>query len=297
MRVTQNMLASTVLNNISSSYERIAKYQTQLASGKLYHRPSDNPVAVNHALATRTAIKEIQQYADNLDDGLMWLGTADVSLRNATELLYRAKELAVMGANATNSQSELDKIANEVDQLLSEMVVIGNTTLAGRYIFGGHETMSQPFTQVTLPAPAVTYNGDAGSISYEIEKGVTASVNLNGNTVFQGTTDVFQVLIDLSAHLRAGDYAAVSGDTSLVDDALGAITDALAIVGSKINRMEFIRDRHEQDKLSLTEILSNIEDADLAEVVMKLKSEENVYQSALMTGSMTIQKSLIDFLR
>ena len=291
------MLSSTILKNISSSYDRMAKYQTQLSSGKLFNRPSDNPVAINQALATRVSIKETEQYIKNVDDGLTWLNTADVALRNATELMYRAKELAVMGANSTNSQSELDKIANEVDQLLSEMVVIGNTSLAGRSIFAGHKTTTPAFIQVGLPVPSVTYNGDAGAINYEIERGVNAAVNFSGDTVFQGGADVFQVLIDLSANLRAGDYTAVSGDTSLVDDALETVTDSLAIVGAKINRMEFVKDRHLQDVLSLTGILSDIEDADLAEVIMKLKSEENVYQAALTSGSMSIQKSLIDFLR
>ncbi|MBS3908389.1 MAG: flagellar hook-associated protein FlgL [Actinobacteria bacterium] len=297
MRVTQNMLSNTILNNISASYGRIEKYQAQLASGKINRRPSDDPAAVNKSLSFRSSVKEIEQYARNVDDSITWLSTADVSMRNATELMYRAKELAVMGANGTLGQSELNKIANEVDSIVADMVNIGNANVAGRYIFSGQRTTTAPFTQVSAPAPAVNYNGDGNTIDYDIGKGATIKVNLAGNTVFKGATDVFQVLLDLGAHLRAGNFASVSASTSLIDNALDAITDSLAVVGARLNRLDFANDRHMEDSLNLTEILSSVEDADFAEVVVRLKAEENVYQSALMTGSMSIQKSLIDFLR
>ncbi|MDI6716289.1 MAG: flagellar hook-associated protein FlgL [Actinomycetota bacterium] len=294
MRITNSMLSNTILKNISASYERLEKYEAQLSSGKLFRRPSDNPITVKQAMDIRASLKDIDQYLGNIEDGISWLDTADTALRNASDLLHRAKELAVRGANATNSQDELQAIALEVDQLLENMISIGNTTFADRYVFAGHKTTMVPFTNA---GSTVNYNGDSGSISYEIEKGITAQVNLPGDNVFKGTTDVFQVLIDLRDHLRAGNYSAVSQDTSRVDDALDAITNALTVIGARTNHLELTRDRQEQAKINLSEILSNIEDADLAEVIVKLKMEENVYQSALLTGSMAMQKSLIDFLK
>ncbi|MBI4734438.1 MAG: hypothetical protein HY779_06505, partial [Rubrobacteridae bacterium] len=59
---------------------------------------------------------------------------------------------------------------------------------------------------------------------------------------------------------------------------------------------ETTKDRLEQSKLNLTELLSNVEEADMAEVIVKLRTEQTVYQAALMTGSSIMQKSLIDFL-
>jgi flagellar hook-associated protein 3 FlgL len=190
----------------------------------------------------------------------------------------------------------LDAIADEVGQIIDNMVNIGNTQFAGRYIFGGFVTMSPPFEAMDAPATSVEYLGDTGSINYEIEKGISTSVNMNGEEVFKAPTDVFGVLIDLRDHLLAGNYAQVSDDTSRVDDALGMITDALMNVGAKTNRLETTQDRLSQSKLNLTELLSNVEEADMAEVIVKLKTEETVYQAALATGSSIMQKSLIDYL-
>lgn len=298
MRVTNSMLGNTILKNISASYARIERSQDQLSSGKLYRQPSDNPIAINQSLGIRVSLKETDQYLSNISDGLTWLNTADTALRNSTDLLQRAKELAVTGANSTNTQSELNAIATEVDQLISEMENIGNTNIAGRYIFGGNQTTAAPFSEVGGPPPtAINYNGDSGAINYEVEKGVNVSVNLSGDTVFKGSTDVFQTLITLRDDLRAGDYAAVSADTSTVDDALGMITDAMMVVGAKTNRLEMTQSRLEDDKLGLTKALSGVEDADISEVITKLKMDENVYQAALMAGSTAMQKSLIDFLQ
>ncbi|MCL6471342.1 MAG: flagellar hook-associated protein FlgL [Firmicutes bacterium] len=298
MRVTNNMLQSTILKNIAASYERLEKYQAQLSTGKLYQRPSDNPAAINQSLNIKARLKDMDQRLNNINDGLAWLNTTDAALRNAIDVFHRVRELAVRGANSTNSQSELNSLAAEVDQLLENIINIANTTYADRYIFAGYQTTTAPFSKNIPgpPPPEVNYNGDSGAINYEIEKGVNVQVNMNGNAVFKAPTDVFQVVADLRDHLLAGDYGAVSQDIDRVDDAMEMITNALMVVGARVNRLELAKDKIEQDKINLSGILSNIEDADMLDVIMKLKMEENVYQSALMTGSMAMQKSLIDFL-
>jgi flagellar hook-associated protein 3 FlgL len=296
MRITNNMLTSTVIKNIVASYGRLENYQYQESTGKVFRRPSDNPVAVNQSLSYKVSLKEFDQFTGNIDAALSWLDSTDTVLRDAVGLLQRAKTLSVSGANSTNGQSELDAIADEVSQLIDNMVSVGNTQFAGRYIFGGFSTTSAPFEAMDSPPTSVDYLGDDGSINYEIEKGVSTSINFNGEEVFKSPTDVFNVLIELRDHLLDGDYGAVSQDTSNVDDALEMITGTLMKVGAKTNRLEMTQDRLEQSKLNLTELLSNVEEADMAEVIVKLKTEETVYQAALATGSTIMQKSLIDYL-
>jgi flagellar hook-associated protein 3 FlgL len=74
------------------------------------------------------------------------------------------------------------------------------------------------------------------------------------------------------------------------------VTSALMNVGAKTNRLETTQDRLEQSKLNLTELKSNVEEVDMVEVIVKLKTEETVYQAALATGSSIMRKSLIDYL-
>ncbi|MNG36545.1 flagellar hook-associated protein FlgL [compost metagenome] len=49
--------------------------------------------------------------------------------------------------------------------------------------------------------------------------------------------------------------------------------------------------------LNISELDSKTEDADMADTIMKLKTDENVYQASLSVGAKLIQPSLLDYLR
>jgi len=61
--------------------------------------------------------------------------------------------------------------------------------------------------------------------------------------------------------------------------------------------MELVVNRLEDEKLNFNTLLSRTEDVDMAEVIIRLKSEENVYMAALAGGARIIQPTLVDFLR
>lgn len=68
-------------------------------------------------------------------------------------------------------------------------------------------------------------------------------------------------------------------------------------IGGKTNRMELVLNRIDDDNINYTQLLSNAEDADMSEIIMKLKNAENVYQASLSTGARVIQPSLVDFIK
>lgn len=70
-----------------------------------------------------------------------------------------------------------------------------------------------------------------------------------------------------------------------------------AEIGARTNRIEFIENRLDDISINLESLQSKTEDADMAEVITKLKMSENVYQSSLSVGAKLIQSSLIDFIR
>jgi flagellar hook-associated protein 3 FlgL len=68
-------------------------------------------------------------------------------------------------------------------------------------------------------------------------------------------------------------------------------------IGSKMNRMEIKENILQGLTISNTEQLSRIEDADIAEAVMNLKSVEVAYQAALASSSSIMELSLMDYLK
>ena len=82
-----------------------------------------------------------------------------------------------------------------------------------------------------------------------------------------------------------------------MDLAMDELLSARATVGSRMIRMETTRNRLEQTQITVTSLLSEVEDADIVSAVSELAREENLYQAALMASSRIMQQSLIDFLR
>lgn len=67
-------------------------------------------------------------------------------------------------------------------------------------------------------------------------------------------------------------------------------------LGSRMNRLELIQSRLEDDKVNYTKLMSENEDVDYADAVMRLNSLESVYQASLKTGGSIMKLTLADFI-
>ncbi len=108
---------------------------------------------------------------------------------------------------------------------------------------------------------------------------------------------MIQVFDDLIKDLNDGNTGGISNALNRLDIHFNNINAVRAEIGVKTNRLELTLNRIEDDTLNLKELLSKNEDADIAEVIMNLKMQENVYQASLSGGAKIIQPTLMDFLR
>ena len=77
----------------------------------------------------------------------------------------------------------------------------------------------------------------------------------------------------------------------------GGLLAKAAELGGRMNRLDMLANRYEMDFINYTQLKSDAEDADLAELIMNFNMAMNVYNAALSSGAMVIQKSLVDFIR
>jgi flagellar hook-associated protein 3 FlgL len=289
------MMVAQFLQNLNANMTRLSTSNEQLSTGKRIQRPSDDPVAVAKSLSLRTRLVETETFMKNVDEATSWMDSVDSSLDGVNQIMTRAKEIAVAGANGTLGQQSRDALADEVDTLLQNAIQLGNTDHGGRFIFGGFMTTAAPFTYNTVPAPSVTYNGDGNSIKYEVSSGITVGVNVPGDAAFN---PVFTSLINLSADLRSGNTASISNaDIGQIDTAVDNLLEYRAEIGARTNQIDLTKNRLLELKTNFSKLLSENEDVDVAETIMNLKMQENVYRAALDTGSRILQPTLMDFLR
>jgi flagellar hook-associated protein 3 FlgL len=67
-------------------------------------------------------------------------------------------------------------------------------------------------------------------------------------------------------------------------------------VGSRMSRLELIQSRLEDDRVNYMKLMSDNEDADYAEAIMKVNTLEAVYQASLKTGGSIMQLTLADYI-
>jgi flagellar hook-associated protein 3 FlgL len=86
-------------------------------------------------------------------------------------------------------------------------------------------------------------------------------------------------------------------DVANLDTRIEGIENAQASIGARTRRLETMKDRNDTDGITLKQSLSQVEDADLAQVTLELQMQQVAYQAALQATAKVIQPSLVDFLR
>ena len=304
MRLSNQMLARNTLADLTRVSNDLYRTQRKMSSGKEITKPSDDPFGTTRAVTGRRDLEEINQLQKNVDDALAWQGVTEVALSRLTDVVQRARELLVQGASDSNSTSEREAIAKEIDQLIETAKTEGNGQYAGRFIFAGTATTTRPYTTGGVDA----YAGDGGNIVRTIGPGVSIGVNVRGADFMGGDPLVPQpdgllltTLRDVATHLRGGTVADANAlrttDIQAIDRNLDNLTSIRATVGATTNRLETAQLRLRELEESATNDLSKVEDADMAKTLTDFSLQQAVYQSALRTGANIVQNSLLDFLR
>ncbi|MBI4280109.1 MAG: flagellar hook-associated protein FlgL [Armatimonadetes bacterium] len=295
MRVTLGGLSLNFLNNLNANLQRLSDLQDILATGKRMRTPSDDPTSLPSVLLLKDALTASTQYARNLDDTQTLLRAGEKALAGAGQLTQSIRTRAVEAANDTLSSNDLAAIRTQVDEMLNELVTLGNSAVAGRYLFAGTHTNEVPFVRA---GNAVTYQGNSTAISREVEAGITLEATVPGDEAFvNGTAGIFPAVERLLDAMDAGDRSAIRAEIDGLDNALDTLLTAQATLGARSARVEVMQARLADLELNLTTLISNREDADLPKTIMELRTQENVYESALAAGARLLQPTLLEFLR
>ncbi|WP_042142648.1 flagellar hook-associated protein FlgL [Paucisalibacillus sp. EB02] len=287
MRVTQSMLSNNMLRNLTNSYNNMGTYMDQLTTGKKINRPSDDPVIAVKGMDYRSQLVEVEQFKRNTNEVHNWMDNSDDALDQATKALQRLRELAVQASNDTYDLEERHKVMEEVKQLKTHLIDIGNTKVNGKYIFNGTNTDVKPIDG--------GYPTNTTDVNIEVSNGIKIKVNVDADEVFG--EEAFANVDSFITALENGDQGEIEKSIALLDENINNVLNARADLGARMNRLELIEHRLGSQEISATEMMSNNEDIDYEKVITQLITQESVHRAALSAGSRIIQPSLLDFLR
>jgi flagellar hook-associated protein 3 FlgL len=287
-----------VLAMLDQQQENINNLEQQASSGLRINEPSDDPAGAQQVLNLQGLMASANQYSQNIQTGTSWLSQMDSTMTNMNNVLISAKELATQMSNSTYGASDRQNSAAEATQLLDEMISLGNTQVAGQYIFGGFVSGQPPFDA------SGNYNGTNDQVNIEVSQGSYIPINYPGGTLLRGVTpqgksgtDVIGVLNNLITALNNNDVSGVTSTISGLDSSLNQIQAAQVDVGARENRLQNDASIQTSTKDYLTQAVSAKQDADYTQVLSDLSTQQTVYQATLASSAKISQLSLLDYMQ
>jgi flagellar hook-associated protein 3 FlgL len=289
MRVTNKMMADNVIAQLFRQREQMVRTQEQITTGKRVNRPSDDPVEISSILSYRKTISSLDQYNENISKAKLHINTVDDVLSTVSDLLRDAKEVAFDTNPAMRAE-----MAEQVAAIRGQVLQMANYQIDGKYLFSGDSTQTAPYNSTTW-----LYNGDAGTKDTVIGENMQIAITADGRSIFgPDGANVFDVLNDLEAALTA--VPMVPTDITDQISNLGSAADRISTIRARnagvYQRLEATENHYNYFKVNVQDMLSNAEDADIAESIVNFQVQQTTYESTLSAASMIIQKSLIDFL-
>jgi len=294
MRVTENSTMKMVVAMLQQQQERVNALSQQVSSGLRINQPSDDPVSAQQVLNLKGLMATTDQYSRNIQTGTTWLNQMDSTMGNMNNLLVRARELATQMANATYSASDRQSAAVEVTQLRDQMISLGNTQIAGKYVFGGFVNDQPPFDTNGV------FKGTDDQVNIQIDQGSYIPINYSGGKLLRGTstggTDVIDVFNKLVTALNTNNVSDVSTAITGLDSSLKQIQVAQGDVGARENRLQNADNILTSTKDYLTKAVSAKQDSDLTQVLSDLAKQQTAYQATLAASAKFSQLSLLDYM-
>lgn len=328
-RVSENSSLNSINYAVGKSKSKVEDLQLKGSTLKRLSKPSDDPIGNVEIMAIRSQNVDADQYLRNLNFAQSHLSYTENILEEITDILVKAKELAVGQASSIHSPEIREGVAKEIHQMRNQMLGLANKRIGNRYLFAGQKVLTRPFDQDGQ------YSGDKNKISIEINKDVFIPVNLIGSDLFytkgkspiqkeqldltppgidietpnfQRTpangTDNEQVSVSVFDELRSLENALLTDNPHIVqgllerlDSSIERVVTYRTEIGALANTVSNAETNIEKTKLLNEAHKTKIEDADVAELMSDLQKEQAVLKATYRASSNMMNVSLMDFLK
>jgi len=232
MRINHNIAALNTYRQLVTNNSGSQKSLEKLSSGTRINRAGDDAAGLAISEKMRGRIRGLEQASRNSQDSISMIQTAEGALSETHNILQRMRELSVQSSNDTNADTDRTALQNEINQLVTEIDRIGNTTefntkklLNGSLLGVSGHTNGTYGLESTFDNGSVAISAATADISMfaKTDVVVVRIINDNGAGAVTGMTySVSTVLGNISA-------------TGVVLSSSGVAITALAATGSTLS--------------------------------------------------------------
>lgn len=266
LSVQTNIEAMDAHRNLVNTANQLASSMQKLSSGYRINKAADDAAGLAISQKLSAQVSGLTQAAQNGQDAVNLVQTADGALGEVTSILQRVRDLAVEYNNGTLSSSDQAAITAEVAQLCAEVSSIGSDT---------------QFNGIALLTGSATITFQVGANDGETIS--TSAVQLFGGAVASSVFSFSGSTINLSA----------------IDAAISSVSTDRATFGAVQNRLQdsLTNLSNYQENLSAAE--SSIKDVDMASEMVNFTKLQVLQQAGMSVLSQANQapQSVLALLR
>ncbi|MHA2915710.1 flagellin N-terminal helical domain-containing protein [Bacillus cereus] len=243
MRINTNINSMRTQEYMRQNQAKMSNAMDRLSSGKRINNASDD--AAGLAIATRMRAREsgLGVAANNTQDGMSLIRTADSAMNSVSNILLRMRDLANQSANGTNTNGNQAALNKEFDALKQQINYISTNTEFNdkKLLDGSNKTIAiQTLDNADTSKKIDIQLADVSTKSLNIDKlkigGVSKeTTDAVGDTFTKlsttATTDMGALKIEVEAAMKEFDKvkdAMSAEDAKAVTDKLGAFNTAAA---------------------------------------------------------------------
>ena len=188
-RLTTATMYGSLMDTLMQSQRNIQDLQRQIASGNKYTKLSDNPSAIANSLAIQSAINANDKYQQNTTNAVTMLRYADGALNNVLDAAQAIRSLIIQAGDGSLDSSQLKDITAQIEANKKIMLDNLNTRVAGQYIFGGTDTSTPPFAEMS--DGSIVYQGTDERMKYAVSEDLLGDVSFTGSDIVPENDDSY----------------------------------------------------------------------------------------------------------
>jgi len=237
-RINTNISAFNALNALNNVNREMGVHQLRLASGKKINTSADDPSGYVISKKMEGRIRALNASLDNVGDAQSVYGVAEGAYQSIADILVQLKDKQTRANNGGMGTDELNAIAGELNQLMTEIDDINSQTKYNGTVL---------FKKLAADS--------AYSKTFQVGEASTDTLTVG----FAATTGALGLL-----GVAAGAVTSANISTLTVDTGLGTVNSEIGTIGAVLNRFS-TKEANLTTAITNTQAAkSRISDADIA---------------------------------
>lgn len=305
-RVSNFARSQALIAEVLKIQSRMFDSERQVVTGKKAETYRDLPRETVILLSAKTVESRTIQYQRIGSELERKLSIYDLAINELADISVEIRQ-EVLQATATRSGLSL---MNRMEALFQQAVRVLNSTLDGKYLFGGARTGRPPVNAISLadlivvPTATDAFDNSQQRLAAQVNDTFTMDYGVLADQAGQPLFAAIKRIAEFNAggagpfspQLTEAQRNFLLGELPGMIQIIDQMQLEVARVGTDQKVLEEVRDRH-QETLNFTKVfISDIEDADMAVAVSNFNQDRLALEGSFRVLAQISRLSLLDFI-